>query len=247
MRENPPILIAGHSHAHCLGLRRRNEDEQIVLMKLTDGPPIIHGLSMRWPYPENYNEIVRTRSAGMHLMLIWLGNFHLAQFLFAQKVKFDFVSSVFPSLPLATDVDIVPESLVETRLSPHADNLNAAIDSLVDGRAAGVTLVGTPPPKGDDVRLREILKSDPVFTQYAKGLGFEADTVPFNSPYLRLKLWVLTQKLTEQVAKARNLSFLPVPSECQDQEGFLKPEYWAEDISHANSDYGTLLIKHILK
>lgn len=240
-----PVLIAGHSHTHCLGLRRN--DDQIVPINLHGGPPIIYGLSTGWPLPENFNEIVRTKSAGMHLMLVWTGNIHLAHFMFAQQKRFDFVSSVLPSLPITPDVIVLPESLVETRLAPHAGHLSAALNSILDGRAASVTLVGTPPPKGDDIVLREVLKGDPVFVENAKRLGFEPETVPFNSPYLRLKLWALTQKMTERVAESFKIGFLPVPPECQDEVGFLKPEYWAKDITHANAAYGALLIEHILK
>jgi hypothetical protein len=41
------------------------------------------------------------------------------------------------------------------------------------------------------------------------------------------------------------VDFVPPPAEAVDAAGFLKPQYWTRDPTHANHLYGRLLMKQI--
>ena len=48
-------------------------------------------------------------------------------------------------------------------------------------------------------------------------------------------------------ARSRGLMFIPVPKEVQDADGFLKREFWASDVTHANEAYGNVIYETVVQ
>ena len=59
---------------------------------------------------------------------------------------------------------------------------------------------------------------------------------------LRLKLWFLLQQMMRETAERLAIEFWPVSASAMTEEGYLRPEYWAPDATHANGAYGALML-----
>jgi hypothetical protein len=61
----------------------------------------------------------------------------------------------------------------------------------------------------------------------------------------RLKLWLLEERLMAEWADSLGMRFLPAPRAAFDDRGFLKEIYYDDDVTHANSGYGALVLRQI--
>ena len=77
--------------------------------------------------------------------------------------------------------------------------------------------------------------------------GEDLDTVKITPPHVRLKLWYLLQEMLEESAHEVGGKFIPVLAEAQDEAGYLRPEYWYHDVTHANRLYGGLMLRRVIE
>lgn len=238
-----PIVIAGHSHTNCLGLIRPNVDG-VVIEALTPPKSDLYGLVHQAPPPTNFAELIGMNSDGMHLALLWQGNYHLAKYLFVDDVPFDFVLSSAPEMSLHENASLLPEALVEAGLRPAIGDLGAAIRKIRHaGSPASITVVSAPPPKPDDDFIRVHLRRE--FATRLSEFKYDESTVELTPPSVRLKLWRLFMDMQADMAARLNASFLKAPPECLDESGFLARRFWADDVTHANLEYGGILLSYI--
>ena len=239
-----PIVIAGHSHSVCFGLPHAKQ-EGVRLVELRQDP-LIFGVEAPWPRPTDFTEQVCALAKGKKLLLSYSG---WSKLLFAPDPLFDFVSSHFPSLPLDPEARLLPESLVlnhdDLRLYPRW--INNAFRLFQRGGIDDMLILCMPPPKGDNDILRTRLRREPLLVQRAGDAGLDIDAAKIMPPFIRLKLWGLIHQITKQEAAAVGAAYVGVPPECQDGYGFLKEEYWASDVTHANRKFGGAYLSHILK
>jgi hypothetical protein len=206
----------------------------------------IYGVETPWPPGGDFLKIVRDYAEGKHLFLCWGGNEH-ADFIIESGPAFDFVSSELPTLPLCDGAILVPQALVEARFAALKASLRSAVEFLKAGCTEQISLLGTPPPKGDYAKLRSLICGEPVFRERAEEMGLDPSLVPLTSPTVLLKLWALHQRLRRQVAEDFGLRFVEAPAAGQNDQGFLKEEYWRADVTHANHAYGALVLAAIVR
>ncbi len=236
-------VIAGHSHLSCFACRAFAL-EGVEVVATADGFPfdILKG---PWPRDDAYWAKLRELSDQHEVMLSWQGNQH-AQFLFTPEPNFDFVSSTLVSAPVDTGAFLVAERAVRELFEKSFAGLRVVIERLrASDHPCGITVLGTPPPKGDNDRLRANLHVEPYFAKLALSRNMELAGVALSNPLLRLKLWSLIQQMTREVAEALSCVFVPGPADAQDEQGFLRPEFWAGDITHANHAYGRLQLTQL--
>ena len=113
--------------------------------------------------------------------------------------------------------------------------------------ARRVLVLGTPPPKDDDSFCRQRLGKERTFAARAEKLGVDLGSIELSSAILRYKYWALLQNMMRETAGRAGKAFMPVPLAAQAPAGFLRRELWADDISHANRDYGKLVLKDLEK
>jgi hypothetical protein len=106
-------------------------------------------------------------------------------------------------------------------------------------------ICGTPPPKGNDERLRALLANEPYFVSIALAMKAGLQDVELSPRLLRLKLWLVLQEMLEDVARTHSVPFLPVSASAQTGDGFLAEEYWGGDATHANEAYGRVMRDHL--
>ena len=94
--------------------------------------------------------------------------------------------------------------------------------------------------------MKELLPQEPHFVEWAKQMG-GVESAAITDPYVRLKLWHVLQDLIAEAATRHGACFIPVPDGLKDKEGFLKPEHWANDVTHANEVYGEIMLRKVVE
>ena len=246
-------LIVGHSHLHCLGAPLTPAaltKPFIPLVKTLELGPIAL-MAMPYQAPDGETapmlQAIAERSEGAALVMLWQGNQHYIRFILVERPPFDFVLSSEPERPLEADCRLEPESLVEEAMRFAGAELEAWLRSVraAAPRLERIIVAATPPPKGDDEFLRTRLSMEFDDNDLA-ALRQAGDKVMICPRGVRYKLWALLMRIHRDVAAANNAEFLDLPVGCQDSEGFLARQFYAEDVTHANGKYGALFRRHLL-
>lgn len=243
MRQTQAI-IAGHSHTICLGVPGTSESPKLV--DLVNGDARFLGLIGPWPRDQAYWDLLVQATAGRKVAIFWDGNQHLGYYLFASPPPFDFFLSHRPDLPGEGGVHLVPETAIRARFAPTFELLHHVIMQLKASTPDCQPIIcGTPPPKGDDARLRQLMANELLFVCHAEYLKVSLQDVELTPPRLRFKLWAVLQMMLQDVAFAHAVPFVPIPASVQTADGFLDEQYWWEDATHANFAYGKVMLDHL--
>ena len=113
------------------------------------------------------------------------------------------------------------------------------IKRLRDGARGRFYHLCPPPPKEDE---QHILKSHE--TNFARAGILERGVSP--AP-LRARLWTLQGRVLEKLCEEWDVELLPPPGKAVSHAGFLKPEYFSADATHANTAYGALVLLRLAK
>jgi hypothetical protein len=112
--------------------------------------------------------------------------------------------------------------------------------------SARKVIASTPPPK-DDALVRRNLKVERWFEPVALELGIALEDLPVTNEQTRLAFWELVQERLREIASDFDAYFMDVPVEAVGSGGFLRAEFSAPDATHANADYGDLVLDHVLR
>jgi len=237
-------ILAGASHTVALGMPNSPPSATACLTPIAGHNNRVMGLTGASPrtsnYWDNYWDSLVANAGNATVLLSWNGNQHLARFLLEIVSPFDFYLAAYPNATVDPDATIVPETLVRETLETYNAQLHPMLAKLNNVPGCRTMVLGTPPPKGNDERLRKLLSNERHFVNAAQQLGRTLDKVAFTSAAVRRKLWLLVQELLREAAQKANCEFVPVPSGALDEAGFLREELWAEDATHANTRYGKL-------
>jgi hypothetical protein len=243
----PSIIIAGHSHIVSLGvpLKSPNRIYEIVGLGIEGASDKVAGFTGKWPRENVYwNELAKV-VPGKTIALSWQGNQHLSRFMFSPNPRIDFVLSTNPDLPLDEEATIVPELMLRELFRPSMEQLEKTLKRLDGAGAARILVLGTPPPKDDDSFCRQRLGKERTFAARAGKLGVDLASIELSPAILRYKYWALLQNMMRETAGRACKEFIPIPLAAQAPAGFLRRELWADDITHANRDYGKLVLKDL--
>ncbi len=231
------IIIAGHSHTAAL-VGPSGDRDNVCLLPVTGYDRIfgLHGPLTAEGYPirtDDYWSMLARYAPGNSIALLYAGNEQNWNFLFEVSTRFDFVLHRRPSLPLETDAVIVPETLVRTELHHLVGSaLGHVLTYLKAQPDSRVAVVGPPPPKGDHERLKRLIPP-------------EYPDLVLTPALMRLKLWHVLQEIYQEEAMIHDAEFISPPDTVKDETGFLRPEFWAPDLTHANEDYGRLMLSRL--
>jgi hypothetical protein len=232
-----PVVIAGHSHTVALGVPISSPDGLTDFVALS-GEPRATGLTGAFPRTDEYWADMVALTKVRTVAISWNGNQHLAGLLVAQP--FDFALRSRPDLPVAP-ITIVPELAVRELLGQSHVTLTRVLEGAARAGGRPPIILGTPPPKGDAAWVRRRLSSEVHFVQLAEQAGVSLETIELSTPQVWLKSWLVIQELLREIAGAFSLRFCPSPPDAQTADGFLREEYWSDDVTHANAAYGMLM------
>lgn len=163
------------------------------------------------------------------------GNGHILLALEKHTRPFDFISSERPDLDVDPSAEILPEDFVTAILKPLMMSYVWHMVSYRTAVNAKTYVIETPPPYSDD----EYVKSN--LGPYIKS--------PENivSSSHRLKMWRLHSSIINEICVASDIQFVKAPAASLDENGFMRPEGYGPDATHANKWYGQLLVQQILQ
>ena len=158
--------------------------------------------------------------------------------LIEHSTPFDFIDPEEPDIPVENENSTVPyrhiAQLLNEMMNPHLNEL-IALRAFVKGRLAHFE---SPPPIRSNDYIRKNL--DEFFRKV------DTDRA-ISGSYLRLKLWRMQSRIYSRLCTQINVDFVRAPISAQDGEGFLLPEYYSNNATHANSSYGALVLDLVAK
>lgn len=111
------------------------------------------------------------------------------------------------------------------------------LEALRKATAARVIHVIPPPPKQDNAFIEQFHES--LFAR--EGLAARG----VSPAELRLKFWTLQTRVLVKICKELGIKPMMPPRLAVDEGGFLRPDYYANDATHANWLYGERLLREI--
>lgn len=238
------IIITGYSHCFCMGI---NPSGELRLEPIRSETSEVYGVMGGWNGSRDdiYWEFVAKHAKGKSIIISWAGNQHNSGFIFSNEESFDFVLNNHDFSDLADDKTILPKSVLIEHFKPSLGGLPKVIEILKKGMPREILILETPRPKGDGEFIIPFIKSSQHFTDLANKSNIDIESLEISSLRFRLKLWQLIQEMVAKIAKASNVKYVPIPSDFYDKNGGVKREYWANDVTHTNSDYGNKIIKYL--
>jgi hypothetical protein len=162
------------------------------------------------------------------------GTLHIVLGLLEHDKPFDVFTPGDESMTLAEGRVVVPENALWDMLMGGMPSKK--IDMLREKARCPVYHLATPPPKED---CEFILAWSVLYH------GRVVAEAGLNPAATRLKLWKLEMRVLAHLCAGRSMSLMLPPVEAQTPEGFLKPEYYANDAAHANAAYGELVLRQL--
>jgi hypothetical protein len=111
-----------------------------------------------------------------------------------------------------------------------------SLEALRSGTVARVVHVLPPPPKRDNAHITNHHESS-----FAEDLPQHG----VSPPELRLKFWNLQTRVLKQICGEFGIEIMLPPPATVDEDGFLRPEYYARDATHGNWLYGERVIREL--
>ncbi len=139
---------------------------------------------------------------------------------------------------LSENVPILPRAVVKAHFERGLRGNDAKrIKAIGKGGSHRTLHLSAPPPKEDEVHILKRFETDFVRLGLAeKGLS---------PAKLRQQIWELQNEVLAEILKEENITLLPPPVGTVTSGGFLKPEYYARDATHANEQYGAKILDQI--
>ena len=163
------------------------------------------------------------------------GNQHNAFGLIQHPHPFDIAHADGTADPVAPGVTMIPRNAVkDVFLRGMRKNSQQILEIAQAGPYQTAHMVA-PPPKADNAHILSRIEADFVSRGVVeKGVSPAA---------LRYRTWELQNEALRMLLTEGNVLLLPPPESTTTPEGFLKPEYYAQDATHANAAYGAKLLE----
>lgn len=234
------IVLFGHSHTRAvqLAVERRlrkglTAPVQPLRAKAEKNGLIVGDVS----FSEFLQRVSKLRSSDVVLSMIG-GNQHAVFGTIQHPQPFDFFP-VDDCTSSRENIELIPRRAIEEVLGTAFRNGDGGmLKALRRATAARVVHVLPPPPKGDNNFIAV------HHGQYFARLGI--DGLGISPPQLRLKLWQLQADLVGNFCRDRGVKVFMPPGKAT-ENGFLRPDYYAKDTTHANWLYGELVLRSLEK
>ena len=231
------ITVIGTSHI--VALRRalppgQDRFEVIDLSRPRPGRPPAAAARVREPDARHVASFRATLNPDSHFVSMLGGNDHNAIGLIEHPQRFDLLEPGREADGIDPERDLIPydalRAMLEQRIEPYLQWL-AALAPAFSGRKLHLC---SPPPVPSAEHIRK-------FPGVSRG-RLNQGVMPAR---IRAKLYDMSSDIFRTGCAELGIEFLPPPRKPPMPTGFLKPEYWNPDPTHANSDYGRLLLKQI--
>lgn len=166
------------------------------------------------------------------------GNLHQVVGLVQHPAAFDFIEPGSQSAPDSQPCVLIPYQTMWAFFERNLRrNDGQRIKTLREAAAHPIYHLLPPPPKESAAHILQRYESD-----FEKAGIATKGVTP--AP-IRLKLWRLQCAILQSLCTEWGVRLLPPPDGTQTPEGFLKPEYYKNDATHANVAYGELALRQL--
>ncbi len=234
------VLIVGDSHIYAI---------KAAVEKATDQHPDFGFSALRLSAEKNGQKIgdidlaevlvsAETLRRDDALVMTLRGNQYNTMGLMRHPRPFDVRIPGFADLPDGSYEELIPYT---TAYAYMADSLRRGygkhLARIAKISSAPVFCLSVPSPKEDEAH---IMKGAETYFRNA-GIG----DIGVSPAPLRLKLWELQSRALEAFCSEQGITFLPNPEGTRDASGYLDRSYYADDATHANTAYGTLVLEQL--
>ncbi|QUT04359.1 hypothetical protein KFK14_14940 [Sphingobium phenoxybenzoativorans] len=164
-----------------------------------------------------------------------IGTYHNIVGLLKHDTPFDFLLKDGDDIYASDDIAVIPYNAIRDEFDLII-NSNQSIEKLIKAGSCPTYLLATPPPKEDNSFMAKCTK---------KYRGRPLNEALINDAHIRLRLWTLEMQRIEIWCQKIGAKWLFPPQQAITNNGYLKPEYYADDITHANARYGELVLQQI--
>ena len=237
--KQPTILLFGDSHSHAIqsaiGKRmRKGRNVPVIVHRLKKEK---NGREIGDTSLEEFLRIIRDLDADDVILSMIGGNQHAVFSLVQHSQPFDFFEPGQTD-PIASGCEIIPYRILEDLFAYGLQKGDGkSIEALRKATNAKVVHILPPPPKADNAFIEAHHES-----LFAKQ-GIAARGVSRAS--LRLKFWSLQANILRNLCTQLGVEVMTPPPGTTDEAGFLLPDYYARDATHANHTYGELLLREV--
>jgi len=227
MHDAPRILLLGNSHSEAVRAAvGQNDSVDIHWLKVKDNARF-GDLGM-----EAAETRVQALAPGDCLVLMQLGALHNIFGLLNHEQPFALIDALDCA---GAPAQLIPRQAMRAHLA-HNITKNRVLSRFARQTSCQVLHCMTPPPK-------EVLPPPAKSSKAYRGqLIAEAG---FSPPPRRLSLWQLEQEVIAEYCTSIGVTLLPPPDGTQTTEGYLHPDFYAADTTHANAAYGAKVLEQI--
>jgi hypothetical protein len=233
------IVLFGDSHSHAIQRaldKREGKDQPIPLaahrlLKQKNGS---HIGDMSF---DDFLKLIGKLGPNDVVLSVIGGNQHAVYSTIQHQLPFDFLEPGEAALPDPSR-KIIPYRAVEMAFASGLRRGDGrSLEAIRAATTARVVHIIPPPPKADNAFIHEHHES--LFA--SEGLASRG----VSSPGLRLKFWKLQTRVLEMLCSEFGIEVMMPPAKTVDSRGFLRPEYYARDATHANWRYGERVVREI--
>lgn len=229
-------LLYGDSHSEAVfqaaelrSRRRTPTPVQVHRTRRVKGETVIGDTS-----PEDFLSLASALGDRDVIITMIGGNQHAVFSLIQHPVPFDVIEPGMAADCLVPDAEIIPYRLVSAALDSGVRGRDGrALKALRNATKARLVLMIPPPPKRDGDFIRKY---------HERRFANDIAELGVSSAELRMKIWRMQRDLLRAYCRELNIETLDPPEAAVDDAGYLLPEYYANDATHANRDYGLLLL-----
>lgn len=233
------ILVFGDSHTDALEQARKQRagsgDDPIRVLRFLK---IKNGKEFGNVTLDAATAMVAESPAGELVASTIGGNQHQIFGLVQHPVAFDFIEPGSPKPPDSEPYELIPYRTMWAVFEKGLRGKDGQrLTALREAIGRPIYHVKPPPPKESTAHI--LKRHETTFRE--AGLA-ERGVTP--AP-IRLKLWRLQCAVLESLCTEWGIRILPPPEGTQTPEGYLKPEYYGNDATHANAAYGELVLRQL--
>lgn len=230
----PKVLIAGHSHTFALYLALMRDPKLQNIFAIVTHADFTNSI----PQNNEYWNFVADLARFQESVISWNGNQHNIHFLVDGNFEFNTIGLIqnnkFPMVSI---------SRVKELFRPTFYELGLILSRFAD--RSKLSVIGTPAPKSKNF-IDERLSQDDFFVQLGETMGVNKQQIRATEDSLRVFMWELTQNLTEETAKEFGSRFIPTPVSSYNQHKVLNANYYTDDLTHANEEFGKLVFNELI-
>lgn len=232
------MFLFGDSHSHAIqrAIEKRRGKEKPVPLSAHRLLKLKNGREIGDTSIEQFAEIISGLSPEDVVFSVIGGNQHAVFSTIQHPQAFDFFTPDGKTADPAAEA--VPyRALEDAFFHGLSTGDGKSIEALRKATSARVVHILPPPPKANNSFIEQNHE-----TRFAEqGLASQG----VSPPSLRLKFWELQSRVLERICTALGVEVMRPPPRTVDEDGFLRPEYYAQDATHANWRYGERLLRAI--